>query len=300
MLILVDRSYIYYEAFPHYVKDYLEYIISLCEKVIENNSLCVNIILGETSYTFDNNNRVIRIGINFEHTLVKKGGRGVSVSCAEGKVLTKTKDFYLVRIENYEYLNNCDIVIEYSIPNIYNIVVSQKFDIFSKKLLYLSPSIYEYDSNKQMCERTLCVLTTFINANEPRRYKLLENMRFRNVDHINVNDCFEKNKLRELYSKTKILINIHQTEHHHTFEEQRCLPALLCGTLVISEESPLSELIPYKDFIIWSSYEKILEKTEEVLKNYEFYHAKIFKNARVLSELHDNNLIKLKAKLLEL
>lgn len=300
MLILIDRSYIYYEAFPHYVKDYLEYIISLCKKVIENNSLCINIILGETSYTFDNNNRVIRIGINFEHTLVKKGGRNVSVSCAQGKVLTKTKDFYLVRIENYDYLNNCDIVIEYSIPNIYNIVVSKIFDIFSKKLLYLSPSIYEYESNNLTLGRMICVLTTFINTNEPRRNKLLENLKLRNVDHINVNDCFEKNKLQELYSKSKILINIHQTEHHHTFEEQRCLPALLCGTLVISEESPLRELIPYNDFIIWSSYEKIIEKTEEVLKNYQFYQKKIFKNAKLLDKMHDNNLIKLKAKILEL
>jgi hypothetical protein len=129
----------------------------------------------------------------------------------------------------------------------------------------------------------------------------LENLKLLGfVDHTNDNDCFEENKLCELYHNTKVLINIHQTNHHHTFEEQRCLPALLCVTLVISEQSPLSELIPYKDFIIWSSYEKIIEKTEEVLKNYDFYFKKIFKNASVLSELHDNNLIKLKEKLLEL
>ena len=94
---------------------------------------------------------------------------------------------------------------------------------------------------------------------------------------LNVNNCFIKNDLQNLYKNTKILINIHQTEHHHTFEELRVLPALQCGVIVISENSPLSELVPYNDYIIWTSYDKILEKTIEIINNYDYFHDLIWK-----------------------
>ena len=79
---------------------------------------------------------------------------------------------------------------------------------------------------------------------------LLNQIKQKGITYINVNNCFEKDKLQTLYKNTKILINIHQTDHHHTFEELRVLPALQCGVLVICEHSPLSNLIPGNDYII--------------------------------------------------
>ena len=76
--------------------------------------------------------------------------------------------------------------------------------------------------------------------------------------------------------KTKILINIHQTDHHDTIEELRILPAIQCGVIVISEISPLSELVHYHPYIIWTSYDTILDKANEVLENYDEYHKSIF------------------------
>jgi hypothetical protein len=96
------------------------------------------------------------------------------------------------------------------------------------------------------------------------------------VPHININNCFEPNKLEDILKQTKIIINIHQTPHHHTLEELRVLPALECGVIVISEKSPLIETVPYHDLIIWSSYDEIIEKVKEVINNYEFLHNKIF------------------------
>ena len=110
----------------------------------------------------------------------------------------------------------------------------------------------------------------------------------------------EMQLLKNLYLNTKILINIHQTDDHHTFEELRVISALQCGVIVIAEHSALNHLIPYNHLIIWSSYENIVEKTKEVLENYDEYHEKIFgnNNASILNELHDMNLKTLEEKIL--
>ena len=92
--------------------------------------------------------------------------------------------------------------------------------------------------------------------------------------------------------KNKILINVHQTDHHHTFEELRVLPALLNGVIIISEDVPLKDKIPYNEFIIWSDYDKIVDKVKEVYENYEFYYNKIFVNSNlseILMSMTENN-----------
>jgi hypothetical protein len=102
---------------------------------------------------------------------------------------------------------------------------------------------------------------------------------------------FEKSELQTLYDKTKILINVHQTDHHHTFEELRVLPALSRGVLVVSEDVPLKDHIPYNEFIIWSTYEDLVDKVIEVEKNYDFFYKKIFtkKNKDKLIDLRNTN-----------
>jgi hypothetical protein len=90
-----------------------------------------------------------------------------------------------------------------------------------------------------------------------------------------------------LLKNTKILINIHQTPHHDNLEELRCLPALLCGTLVIAEESPLKEYIPYSDYIIWTTYDNMLQTAHDVLINYEMYYNKIFINSNFSKVVKD-------------
>jgi hypothetical protein len=120
-----------------------------------------------------------------------------------------------------------------------------------------------------------------------RRKELLNTISNEKIKHINISDCFDKTKLQNIYKNTKILINIHQTPHHHTFEELRVLPALECGVIVISEKSPLNEIIPYNDLIIWANYGDIINKTKEVIDNYNFFHDAIFsiKNINVLCNL---------------
>ena len=303
MLLTVQKSYIYTDIDIYYVNSYIHYIIELLKFIIIENKLHINIIIGNGFYNFQNydinNNKLIRININWEHTLVKKNGRSIMPNCLEGKVLTNNGEPYLVRIEKYEELNNADIIIDYSIPNMYNIYAVNSYNNFYKKILYISPVLFDYDSqNYEYKERNINVLTTFINTNEPRRRALLDNIKMANVDHKNINNCFSNEDLKNLYLNTKILINIHQTEHHHTFEELRVLPALLSGIIVISESSPLNNLIPYNDFIIWSSYDNIIETVKNVINNYDDYHNKIFKSKHLLSILHKNNIRKMKSMLI--
>lgn len=298
MLFQVEKSYIYTEIDIYYVNSYIQYIIELLKIVIINHNLNINIVLGTNNYKFNNNNKVIKININWEHTLVKQNGCDINPNCLQGKVFTNTGERYLVRIENYEELNNADIIIDYSIPNIYNIYASNKYNHFYTKMLYISPVLFDYDLQNYKKNREINVLTTFINTNEPRRRTLLDNIKLANLDHKNINNCFGKDELKKLYLNTKILINIHQTEHHHTFEELRVLPALLSGVIVISEMSPLNNLIPYNDLIIWSSYDSIIDTVNKVVNNYEDYHNKIFKSTNLLSVLHKNNISKMETMLI--
>jgi hypothetical protein len=205
--------------------------------------------------------------------LVKQGGRG-SHSFPTGSILDNEGKPYLVRVDRYHELSKADIVIDYSIPNIHHVLVSGLFSDIVKKHIYISCSLYEPYFIKE--NRNIPFLTTFINTNEPRRRLLLDGIQNKKMAHTNVSNCFDRMGIETLYKNTKILINIHQTDHHHTVEELRILPAIQCGTIVISEISPLSELVPYHPFVIWTSYDNILDKATEVLENYDEYHKAIF------------------------
>jgi hypothetical protein len=212
--------------------------------------------------------------MNFEHTLVKNEGRSVPEGTPFGDVDCDINEKYLVRIVDILEYSSSEIIIDYSIPNIYNIKSCSLYEGFSRKIIYISSSIYEPYFFKE--NRNILTLTTFINTNEPRRKELFNKINNKKIEHININNCFDKNNLQNILKNTKILINIHQTPHHHTFEELRALPALECGVIVISEKSPLCELIPYNNLIIWANYDDIIEKTEEIINNYDFFHNKIF------------------------
>ena len=282
-----------------YVNDYNDYILVLVRDIIFKNNLSINVILDGDKHNFYNNNKTIKLSINYEHTLVKEGGRSVGKNIPVGNIKTDEKNNYLVRIDRYPRFNSSNIIIDYSNPNIFNVKESGFYSDFSNKHIYIAPTLYEnlYINREN---RNIESLTTFINTNEPRRKELLEKISESSLNHRNINNCFEKNKIKQLYQNTKVLINIHQTPHHHTFEELRCLPALQNGVIVISEKSPLNKLIPYNDLIIWSDYNNIIDKTKEVLENYEEFYNKIFKeeNIKILEKMNDKNKIELEKKII--
>jgi hypothetical protein len=71
------------------------------------------------------------------------------------------------------------------------------------------------------------------------------------------------------------------------------------NVLVVSEISPLTELVPYGPLIIWATYDNIVQKTKEVLDNYETYYNQIFtqQNIMLLNMLHNQNCFNINNKL---
>jgi hypothetical protein len=257
--------------------------------------IAINVIMGDCANPYQNGNGSIYFNINYEHTLVVPGGRDTGNS-PHGQIPTiqNKNQNYLVRIDNYGRLVQSEIIIDYSIPNLINIDSSGLFSEYSNKTICISPLLYPQNTDKD--NRSIQCLTTFINTEEPRRKRLIENLlKTPILQHTNVNNCFNRESIIALYRNTRILINIHQTDHHHTCEELRILPALLSGVIVICEESPLYENIPYHDYIIWTKYEDIVDCVEKVQSNYDVYYSKFFegenlnKLTNVLTKIEKKN-----------
>ena len=281
----IKNSCILYEKnYTFYIKDYYNYVVKLVRKILTNNDYGINVLFNYHN-NIPNNNKNIVIGINYEHTLVKIGGRSAENSLPGNISNMDSDEKYLVRIDGYHNLINKNIIIDYSIPNLININKSLRYEDYYNKCIHISALLYKPYFNIE--NRNIKLLTTFINTNEPRRFRLLENIKNKNMEHININNCFEKKQLKVLYRNTKIIINIHQTVHHHTFEELRVLPALLNGVIIISEKSAFTEYIPYNEYIIWCEYDEIEKKVEEVNNNYKFYYDKIFVNSNLKKILNE-------------
>ena len=189
MIYTFNNSIIYYENNCKLINYYHDYIINLIIQVLKNNKeLNINIIFNSNfisnNYNFNNNNKTITISLNHEHTLVLPEGRDNNKS-PMGNIKYNETSNYLVRIHGYTVLNNSNIILDYSNPNIYNITQSNIFEDFSNKMIYISPSIYkELYFIKE--NRQLTTLTTFINTKEPRRNLLLNSIQEKNITHINI------------------------------------------------------------------------------------------------------------------
>jgi len=270
-----------------FVSEYINYIAQVIMDVMKRNNFELNIILATNNKIgIDNTKKTIYININFEH------------SCVKEKYPNGT---YL---DNLNKFTNSDIIVDYSIPNIHNVRESMLCENLAKKMVYVGASLYDdlYISKEN---RHLSALTTFIAMDLPRRVELRRRIREKRIYYLNVTEIcgreiFDKTVLKGVYKKTKVLVNIHQCENRNTLEELRVLSALQCGVLVIAEESAYTELIPYHNLIIWSSYESIVEKLAEVLENYDSYHSKIFceENVNILAGIHSKNVDALEEKIL--
>jgi hypothetical protein len=303
MIFNANNSYLFYEGNFGEVTDYYQYIISLIQQILKNQpEISVNITLCGDHYTFENSNKTIRININYDHTLVKESGVSLQEALPgeipTGDIIDDEYNNYLVKIERKYELDNADIIIDYSIPNIQNVKGCNLFKDFSKKHVYISP--YNFNSYFVKENRNIQLLTTFINTNESRPEKILKKITEKNIEHTNVNNL-KKDELQKLYKNTKVMINAHKSEYHHTFEELQVLPALQCGVIVISEISPLIKMVPYNDYVIWTSYDKIVDKTIEVMNNYDHYHNLIFTQRKMvrLDDLNDKNYATLNDKIIE-
>jgi hypothetical protein len=275
-----------------HIGDYYNYCLKLIKNYLQKLDKSVNIVLGPIDYDFDDDFKTIRIDIQCEHTLVKNGGRTVN-EVIYGEIMDNDEK-YLIRIDKFDYFNNLDYIIEYSKPNIINISTSDLFNDYYKKIIHIEPTIYDLNFEKKTRNKIITLLNK--NSSE-RRFNLVDKLNKLNIGYNNIDNVFNTKDLLNLYQETKILINIHQTEHHHTIEELRILPALQNGVIIISENSPLKETIPYSEYIIWVNYDEIETKLIDINNNYETYFKNIFLESNlksILKEIDKNNFKNLK------
>lgn len=304
---------VYNDNFSNVVKDYYNYICMLLYRVLEKSPQLNVIVVFENLQLraiASDRRKMIYMYLNIEHTLVRPGGRSAenapigATPCEYTGGLTApttSRENYLVRIDKLPVMRQKHIIAEYSNPNIINVRESGLFGDIAQKMVYISPLLYEpvfYGSTP----RDIDCLTTFICTKQPRRKALLEKA---GSLIRNINNCFKREELQRLYFRTKVMINIHQTDHHHTFEELRVLPALCCGVVVVCERSPLWESVPYHKFVIWADYDEIVQKAREVLNNYEECYNFIFGGGggaelrAILAKMEEDNYNNLKQKIEE-
>jgi hypothetical protein len=217
--------------------------------------------------------RDIDLFMQMEHTLVARGGRSVPPGTPVGAIPQGDGDNYYVRVDKMSEMTTAKVVLDYSMTNLVNVLTCRSVrEFFAGRLVYAPAMPFDY---RAPVGRYRELVTTFTSVSDTRRKQVYESLLVSGINYENVTGVFGLNELRSLYSQTKILVNVHQTDHHHTFEEFRALPALLCGCIVVSERVPLSDVIPYGKFVIWADKERLVDVAVDVSRNYSYWFHKI-------------------------
>jgi hypothetical protein len=269
--IAVDPNY------PLHVRAYYRYCVELFSAGFMRADAQVNAIFGAQAARFGNTARTLRIDLQLEHTLVRPGGRDSEGAAAGTTPLPEGNGCYLVRIANETWLRSLDTCVEYSRPNLVHVRDCGRFADLAARTALIAPLLYppRFDASG----RDIAAISLMFDEGQPRRRHFLDDVRRAALPLRNVRGVFDPTALRRLYDRTRILVNVHQTDHHHTFEELRVLPALLRGVVVISEDVPLREQIPYHRSIVWCAHGSIVDTLRHVLANIDEYRANLFGDA---------------------
>ena len=270
--------------------DYYFYIIDVIRTVIKEinsreNKLKINIIFhSDASFitNFNNENKTLLFYINEEHTIISKGAWNYNNSNYYTKIINQNNpsELYKIILQKSDSINTSDIVINYSAINQMNFKISMDFKDVYKKMVLIHPLLYTYYN--EIGKRNIHCLTTFLFPDRTqKRIDFLHKIHENGINHVNINICNTAEDFIKLYRNTKILINIHQTYEFHTVEELRILPALMCGVIVICEEGPLKDYIPYHDYIVWTTNENMVQTIRDVEQNYEYLHNNFFSGSRL-------------------
>ncbi|MGN6517843.1 MAG: hypothetical protein ACTHK2_00275 [Dokdonella sp.] len=263
--------------YPLHVREYYHHCVGLFVDAFVRADAAVDVVFGPQPSPFGPQRPPLRIDLQPEHTLVRPGGRD-SAGAPSGTVpLADGSGHYLVRLADEAYLRTLDTIIEYSRPNLVNVRESGRFDDLAARTTLVEPLLYppRFDAGG----RDIAALSLMYDDRQPRRRRFLDDVRRASLPLRNVRGVFDAVALRRLYDRTRVLVNVHQTDDHHTFEELRVLPALLRGVVVVSEDVPLRERIPYHRAIVWCPYEALVDTVRDVLARVEEHRARAFDDA---------------------
>ncbi|MBL8298588.1 MAG: glycosyltransferase [Rhodanobacteraceae bacterium] len=270
---LIGEARLVHPAAPApFIAEYLRYCVALLRERLRAEPRSLQLVFGNCAAP--DAAAVRRIGIQWEHTLVRPGGRDSAGAPAGAIALADGTGHYLVRIAHLAQLEQQDLVIDYSRANQINIERGGRHEALLTRLILIAPLLHTPHFLRG--GRPLRLICLFGNRREPRRAALLAQARRRNLGLRHIGGIYDTTGLERLYRSSRVLLNVHQTDDHHTAEELRILPALQSGMIVISEDVPLREELPYHAFVIWAAYENLLDTAAAVLANYEAEHARLF------------------------
>lgn len=253
--ITINNTELFYEDMWDYgnLNEYYQYILNDLKTFFKNNNVPFSVNFGCLNFEKD-----INLGFQYEHTII-----------------TNTSGGYDCKIYNSDWLMKCDFVFEYSICNINHIKNYIEFENYSKISRYYPPLIYNIGDVNNHRRIKNCLTIHNISSRRNLIHQQIDLQFYQNECG---NDFYSKKTMKEIMDKYKVLVNIHQIDEHLTLEELRVLPALMTGMLVISEDVPYKESIPYNKHIIWSSFDELPKVINDVLANYDFYRDKFLNN----------------------
>lgn len=274
-------SWLIYPAQPApFLREYHDYCVDLFRRALRRSTQALRLQFDDAVDNAVSSTAELRtVAFQWEHTLVRPGGRD-SDGAPPGAVPTgRGEERYLVRIAGLQRLRRAAAVIDYSQQNLAHIAAGGRHGDYLARCVALAPLLYEPDF--AAAARPLQLLATFADPRQPRRAALLQRARAQSLPLRNIRGIWDAAGVGALYRASRVLLNVHQTDDHHTLEELRVLPALLKGVIVVSEDVPLREAVPYHEFIVWAAYDELLDTARGVLDDYAAAHARLFGDGRL-------------------
>ena len=196
------------------------------------------------------------------------------------EMLTEEKRFNRM-LDIIKYTNFS--IADYSLENIHFLTNMLKNENFSNKIIYLPyqfnlkenlvltnyDDIYEYD---------IGIINAYVEKSDTvdssltyRRNRIWEALQ--KEDTIKTVNIMGWNEERdELIKKCKIIMNVHHFECFNIHECIRCDRLVFAQKLIISDNSIYQDKTDTYDFIIYSEYDKLIEKAKTVLENFHIFN----------------------------
>ena len=253
----VDKLYVLRNP-PQYLQAYYSYCSELLQDSLRHPHQKETYFLIICEFTQIMPRDAKYVLIQFEHAIISSDYVSQRIEILARVTDGPYVEKYAARlIGNMQDYRNAFAIIDYSRANIVHVRNSTLSNLYSTKVIYISPVFTELNERWLFSSRQRTAVTMFGHPGVGRRKSFLESMKMRGIqvsnimgDYLNYFACFKE------YG---ILINVHQTDSHHTLEELRILPALASGLRVISEESPYRELIPYAEFITFGAISELAD-----------------------------------------
>lgn len=276
---------------PVHLRAYYHHVVGLVRSILAELPTPLTVIFDEPGkrppalarLLDDARGRVVRVGVQYEHTLVRPGGRDADGATPSATPLPEGGGCYLARVVDRAFLESCDLVVDYSLANRAHLERAGGYERLLERMLCLSPVLLP--PALEPLPPVPTALTLFSDPAVPRRRRFLDAATARGLPLSNLRGVWRMADLADRYRRAGVLVNLHQTDEHHTLEELRVLPALLCGTLVVSESVPLGAVIPCAEHIVWAEEEGLVDAVAAVLADPAGYRERVLRFEQLVATI---------------